>query len=88
MAQTPRKKRTPPPANETKAQRFVRVGKARLNRALTDIRLISGLSNTSTYEYNPAQIKTITDHLDKAVAEVKSRFANPNAPKTATGIEL
>lgn len=58
---------------ETKADKFRRLGKARLETALNKIRLIGNLAGPG-YEYTEDQLKTINDHLTTAVGDTIARF--------------
>ena len=50
-------------AEETKADKFIRLGEYRMNKAIDAIGRIENLANRSAYEYTPEQ-----------VAEVKAKF--------------
>jgi len=62
------------PPDETKASRFVRVVKPRVNRAIRAISVI-GYCSGSTYEYTPEQVQDITEALAKEVVTLESKFA-------------
>ena len=55
---------------ETKRDRFIRIGNARMQRALNSIRLLGNLAN-SNYSWNEEDIKTmqnsIVDTLNKTI---------------------
>jgi len=62
------------PAEETKAERFVRVVTPRVNKAVKAIKQI-GFCSAASYEYTPEQLKQITKALDTAQDEMLARFA-------------
>lgn len=63
--------------NETSAQRFKRVGNARVGKAIEAIRLVGNLVGSS-YETAPNQIDAIEKHLNN---EVTKAIANLRAGK-------
>lgn len=62
------------PSNETKAQRFVRLAKQRVPKAIKQIANIGKLSGGG-YEYTSEQANKIVAALTAAVTEVKEKFA-------------
>lgn len=60
--------------NETKRDKFVRLAEARTNKALDQIKLISNLSDRSTYEYTDDDINKIFTCLEKELKIARSRF--------------
>lgn len=80
MAKSPRKPRTPAPEGETKSQKFVRLGGARVGKALKAIRGIGNLAGRG-YEYTPAQVDKIAGALKDAVNSTMGKF-DPNAAKS------
>ena len=62
------------PANETKAEKFVRVVEARVNKIIKMIRLIGNCSNTANYEYTTENIDQIFDTLHEELDKTKKRF--------------
>lgn len=81
---TPKQKkaRKPVPENETSAQRFRRVGNARLNKAIAAMRGLGMLANTQIYESTEVQRETIMRHLTAGMEAVKAAFAGeqPSRP--------
>jgi CBS domain containing-hemolysin-like protein len=75
-----RKARAKVPVNETKADKFKRLGNMRMNKALTTIRLLGNLSSRGSYEYGEEQIANMQKALDMAVTETMQRFRT--APKS------
>lgn len=66
------KGRKPVPANETPSEKFARLARKRVTKALNDLRLISNLSR---YSHTPEQGEKIVGALNEAVSEIESRFA-------------
>ena len=65
--------------NESKAEKFVRLGEYRVNKAIEAIGRIENLSNRSSYEYTEEQVEAMFSMMEKRLAEVKSRFAPKQA---------
>lgn len=61
------------PANETKADRFVRVATPRVNKAVKAIKVI-GYCAGSTYEFTPKQVEDISSALMVAISQVVDSF--------------
>ena len=61
--------------NESKAEKFVRIGEYRVNKAIEAIGRIENLSNRSSYEYTEEQVEAMFSMMEKRLSEVKSRFA-------------
>src|SRR6516225_10453332 len=70
-----RKPRVPIDPDETKAQRFKRVGNRRLTNALRTISHVARLGNTLNYEYTPDQANKVLITLQEAVNRVKYAFS-------------
>ena len=66
--------------NETKAEKFIRIGEYRMNKAVDAIGRLENLANRSSYEYTQEQVDAMFQALEGRVAEVKSRFAPKKAP--------
>ena len=60
--------------NETKAEKFIRIGEYRMNKAIDAIGRIENLANRSAYEYTPEQVEAMFSVLESKVAEVKAKF--------------
>lgn len=69
------RKRQEIPANETKAQRFVRVATPKLRRAIKTVRMLVGTANKRVYEYSDAQVDRIITSLKNALSEVERSFS-------------
>lgn len=57
-------------AGETKAEKFIRLGEYRINKAIDAIGRLENLSNKSAYEYTPEQVEAMFAVLESKVAEV------------------
>lgn len=61
-------------ANETKAEKFIRLGEYRMNKAMDAIGRLENLANRSAYEYTPEQVEAMFSVLESRVAEIKAKF--------------
>ena len=61
-------------AEETKAEKFIRLGEYRINKAIDAIGRIENLSNRSAYDYTEEQVEAMFSVLESKVAEVKAKF--------------
>jgi len=77
-AKKPRKARVAAPANETKAEKFIRLASARMEKTLSAISVIGNLASRSNYEYTEEQVKAMGSALTQAVEDTMSNF-NPKA---------
>ncbi len=59
---------------ETKAEKFVRLGEYRVNKAIDAIGRLENLANKSSYEYTEQQVEAMFLVLESKVVEVKKRF--------------
>ncbi len=59
--------------NEKEAA-FLRLARARANRALEDIRKIGNLANRNNYDYSDEMVEKMFDHLFEALTETKALF--------------
>lgn len=66
-------------AEETKAEKFIRLGEYRINKAIDAIGRIENLSNRSAYDYTPEQVEVMFSVLESKVAEVKAKFTTAKA---------
>ena len=64
---------------ETKAEKFIRLGGYRINKAMDAIGRIENLANRSAYDYTPEQVEAMFSVLESKVAEVKAKFAATKA---------
>lgn len=67
--------------NESKAEKFVRLGEYRVNKVIEAIGRLENLSNRSSYEYTEEQVEAMFSMMEKRLSEVKGRFA----PKQTKG---
>lgn len=72
-------------AEETKAEKFVRIGEYRMNKAIEAIGRLENLSNRSAYEYTPEQVEAMFSVLEQRVAQVREKFA---AAKPKEGVSF
>lgn len=61
-------------AEETKAEKFIRLGEYRINKAIDAIGRIDNLANRSAYDYTPEQVEVMFGALENKVADVKAKF--------------
>lgn len=73
-ATKPRNPRVKADPNETKAQRFQRLGNARIPRALKALASVKNLSNKNQYEYTQEQAAKIKEVLSAAVRSLSDAF--------------
>lgn len=70
--------------NESKADKFVRLGESRVNKVMEAIGRIEHLANRGNYDYTPEQVEEMfTIMMENRLAEVKSRFAPKQAKNNA-----
>lgn len=76
-AQPPKRKRaaSAAPKNESKSDRFKRLGEKRVPRALKMIAAVENLGSKGSYEYTPEQAERIIQALTNAVTAVANKFA-------------
>lgn len=60
---------------ESKADKFVRLGEYRVNKVIEAIGRLENLSNRSTYEYEQEQVNAMFSIMEKRLMEIKSKFA-------------
>jgi len=65
--------------NETKSEKFIRIGEYRMNKAVDAIDRLENLANRSSYEYTQEQVDAMFQALEGRVAEVKTRFTPKKA---------
>ena len=70
--------------NESKAEKFVRLGEYRMNKAIDAIGRLENLANKSSYEYTAEQVEAMFLVLESKVAEVKQKFTPAKAKGNAT----
>ena len=61
--------------NESKADKFVRLGEYRVNKVIDAIGRLENLSNRANYEYTQEQVEAMFAIMEKRLQEVKGRFA-------------
>lgn len=60
--------------NESKADKFIRLGEYRINKTIKAIEQLENLSNKSAYEYTPEQVENMFSVIEAKIAEVKAKF--------------
>ena len=71
-------------AEETKADKFIRLGEYRMNKAVDAIGRLENLANRGSYEYTQEQVDAMFQALEGRVAEVKTRFTPKKATESRT----
>lgn len=61
-------------AQETKAEKFIRIGEYRMNKAIDAIGRLENLANRSAYEYTQEQAEAMFSVLEQRVADIKAKF--------------
>lgn len=75
------------PDNESRADKFVRLGEYRVNKVIDAIGRLENLSNRSSYEYTQEQVETMFSMMEKRLMEVKGRFAPKQAKDNTFSFE-
>lgn len=78
---TPAKRKSVTPANESKADKFKRLGNMRAMKAINAIRNLARLSNRNSYEFTDEQVTKLVDALKSEVNELYKRFTATKAKK-------
>ena len=73
---------------ETKADKFLRLAKKRVTKALRSIESIGKLGNRNSYEYTPAQISAIENALKLQVKDTVEEFSAKAVAKDRDGFEF
>ncbi|RVK16995.1 hypothetical protein PWG15_36145 (plasmid) [Ensifer adhaerens] len=60
--------------SETDREKFVRLGTARVNKAIKAIQLIGNLSNKSNYSYEQADVEKIFRALTAEIKACRQKF--------------
>lgn len=68
--------------NETKAEKFIRLGEHRVNKVMNAIGQLEHLANRNTYEYTVEQAEAMFSILEERLQEVKNRFGPKHTTKT------
>ena len=68
---------------ESKAEKFVRLGEYRMNKAIDAIGRIENLANRSAYGYTPEQVEAMFSVLESKVSEAKAKFTATKAKENA-----
>ena len=70
--------------NETKVEKFIRIGEYRMNKAVDAIGRLENLANRGFYEYTQEQVDAMFQALEGRVAEIKARFTPKKAAESKT----
>lgn len=62
--------------NESKAEKFIRLGEYRMNKVVKAMIQLENLSNRSSYEYCEEQVDKMFEHLEETLATCKQKFSN------------
>jgi hypothetical protein len=68
--------------NETKAEKFIRLGEHRVNKVMNALGQLEHLANHSFYEYTEEQAETMFAIMEERLQEVKNKFAPKHTAKT------
>jgi len=82
---TPAKESNKP--KESAADRFTRLGNARGNKVLGDLRLVGQLGN-GQYEYTAAQVENLFDNIRKAVDAAQAMYFQPTTTRSKEAVKL
>jgi len=81
-----KRKTNPPPKDETKEQKFIRVVTPRVAKAVKCIKLIGNCAGIG-YDYTTAQVDQINEVLDAAVTHVGNKFIKAEADSSEFSFE-
>lgn len=70
--------------NETRAEKFIRLGEFRMNKAMDAIARLENLSNRSSYEYSQEQVDAMFGALENQIADIKAKFVPKEAENKST----
>lgn len=65
--------------NETKRQKFLRLGTLRTREVLDRLRILGNCANRNSYDYTRAEINKIFSEIENLVKETKTKFYFPKA---------
>ena len=66
-----------------KRAKFVELAQSRVNRAISDIRLVGNLANRTNYEFDAEDSKKIVRALQREVDALKARFDDNGGSQNA-----
>ena len=67
-----------------KAEKFIRIGEYRMNKAVDAIGRLENLANRGSYEYTQEQVDAMFQALEGRVAEIKARFTPKKTAESKT----
>lgn len=73
--------------NESKADKFVRLGEYRVNKVIDAIGRLENLFNRTNYEYTQEQMEVMFSIMEKRLLEDKGRFAPKKEKKIRFRLE-
>ena len=65
------------PNNETKRERFKRLGSLRTNEVLRRLKVLGNCANRGAYEYTEEEVNKIFSEIERKVREIKAKFHFP-----------
>ena len=68
---------------ETKAEKLIRLGEYRMNKAIDAIGRLEHPANKSAYEYTAEQVEAMFGALENKVADVKAKFSTKKQDNTS-----
>lgn len=66
---------------ETRKDRFKRLAEKRTNHVLYRLKVLSNLSNKSSYDYSPEEVNKIFRAIDEEIRLVKAKFQSGRGKK-------
>ena len=66
---------------ETKSEKFVRIGEARPYKIINMIQLLGNCSNQSLYEYSQKDVNKIFNTIQTELDEAKKRYSKQDSQK-------
>ena len=73
--------------NESKADKFVRLGEYRVNKVIDAIGRLENLSNRTNYEYTQEQVEAMFSIMEKRLLEVKADLPRKRKKKIRFHLE-
>ncbi len=62
------------PTQETRHEKFKRIGEKRTKKILKEIEILANLSNTHNYEFSEEEVNRIFDVLEVQLREARNKF--------------
>jgi hypothetical protein len=67
--------------DETREEKFCRLGNRRVNHILHHVQTFANLANRATYSYTDEQIERIFEVIQTAIDEARGRFRSRQKPE-------